>query len=361
MRVLFLTDAGPDYLADLLFIGLSQVLGREQVVDHPLKPIYHLPERRVHYIPQIPAHSYREGDVVSLLRDRRFDLMILSSPRPGVTSVWDALRKQVSLPPAVLFDGEDDPVIRRETWHRSRAVLYFKREFKATDEGEGLARYRRLMRPITDGTQSTHLFPLQLSVALGQVPACGPMERVVDVSYAARVSHPRRKLAVDVLAGATGFRFEGGVYAETTDRQSKLMTGWRRLWTKLMGDPVIAVERRGVKLSPREYYELMARSKMALSVRGGGFDTLRYWEIPATKTVLLSEQPDIEIPNNFVHEQQALFFKPDLSDLVGLVRSYARDERLCAEIAQRGYEHLLRHHTCERRAEYVLETCRRII
>jgi hypothetical protein len=188
-----------------------------------------------------------------------------------------------------------------------------------------------------------------------------PCERVIDVSYAARLSHPKRKQVADVLAAATEIRFEGGVYAEPTDRRSKLLRGFPRLWAKLTGDSVVPVHARGTKLSLQSYYDLMMRSKMALSVRGGGFDTMRYWEIPATKTLLLSEEPDIEIPNNFVHGQQALFFKRDLSDVLSLVNAYAKEEHECVAIAQRGYEHLLRYHTCERRAEYVLDICRRVV
>jgi spore maturation protein CgeB len=118
---------------------------------------------------------------------------------------------------------------------------------------------------------------------------------------------------------------------------------------------------RGIKLSSLEYRDLMERSKMALSVRGGGYDTMRYWEIPASKTLLLAEQPDIDIPNNFVDGEHAIFFKPDLSDLATLVRTYAKDEALCRQMAERGYEHLLRYHTCERRAEYFLDICRRMV
>jgi spore maturation protein CgeB len=97
---------------------------------------------------------------------------------------------------------------------------------------------------------------------------------------------------------------------------------------------------------------------MALSIRGGGFDTLRYWEIPTSKAVLVSEQPDICIPNNFEHGKHALFCRPDLSDLIDLVRTYLRDDAAREALALEGHRHLLRFHTCERRAEYFLDLCR---
>ena len=361
MRVLFLTDPVPDYLADLLYIGLSRVLGSESVIDFPSKATYHRPEHRVHYIPQLTPHSYQDEDIVASVREGKFDFAVVSSPRPGAMAALEALKRRVPMPPVILFDGEDDSAIREDAWKDSQAALYFKRELRLGAEHGLLGWWRN---PIGTGRRQKRrdrLFPLQLSVALEQIPRVEPRERVVDISYAARISHPKRKQAVDVLRGASEIHFEGGVYAEPTDRRSKLTSGLPQLWNKLRGDPVIPLHERGTKLTSQMYYDLLMRSRMALSVRGGGFDTLRYWEIVATKTLLVSEQPDIEIPNNFLHGVHALFFKPDLSDLAGLVQAFAKEARACAAIAQRGYEHLLRHHTCERRAEFVLDTCRRML
>jgi glycosyl transferase family 1 len=343
MQVLFLTDPAPDYLADLTYIGLCRILGEANVVDFPSKDTYHQPHHRVHYIPQVAAHSYGEQDILGYLRAGHFDLAILSSPRPGVVTTLESLSKHVSFPPLIIIDGEDDASIRGDLWHRSGAVLYFKRELHR------------------NGTvkQRDRLMTLSLSIVQEQIPKYPAVERVIDVSYAGRVSHPRRKQAVDLLSGSPNVRFEGQLYADSTDRQSKLLTGFPRLWAKLKGDPLVPVHQRGTKLDPHAYYQLMTRSKMALSVRGGGFDTLRYWEIPAMNTVLLCEEPDIEIANNFVHGQSAIFFKPDLSNLVSLVQTYAKETRICADIAQRGLEHLVRYHTCEKRAEYLIKMCQR--
>jgi hypothetical protein len=341
MRALFLTDPAPDYLADLTYIGLCRMLGKEHVIDFPSKKTYHEPHHRVHYIPQVAAHPYEEQDILAFLRAGYFDIAILSSPRAAVVTALKALTKHVSAPPLILIDGEDDASIRHDLWDHSGAVLYFKRELHKN----GRMKHR------------DRLMPLSLSIVQEQIPTCPPAERVIDVSYAGRVSHPRRKQAVDLLSRSPNVRFEGHLYADTGDRQSKVLTGFPRIWAKLMGDPLVPVHQRGIKLDPHAYYQLMARSNMALSVRGGGFDTLRYWEIPAMKTVLLSEEPDIEIANNFVHGQSALFFKPDLSNLVSLVQTYANEPRICADIAQRGLDHLVRYHTCEKRATYLIELC----
>ena len=274
---------------------------------------------------------------------------------------WESLLRFGTMPPLVLLDGEDDATLRQELFHRYRCALYFKREHRLHRDVGVDGRVRRMSASRTDDAFSQRTYPLPLAVALETIPTVPPIQRDVDVSYTARVSHPKRQHAVEMLRHAPGIRFQGGVYAETEDRQSRTLSGFPRFLMKLKGDPVVTAAQRGTKLSPAEYYALLGQSKMALSIRGGGFDTLRYWEIVASGTLLLSEQPDIEIPNNFEHGKHALFFRPDLSDLIDLVRTHASDVQACAAMAAEGYKHLLQYHTCERRAEYLLEVCRRAI
>lgn len=359
MRVLYLTDSAPDYLADLLYVGLCRTLGAGQVVDYPYKAVYHDSLQRVHYVPQVLSRQYGDEEVAALLRDKQFDLAILSSPRPGAITAWESLSKCGVMPPLVLIDGEDDSMLRGEVFHRHRGVLYFKREYRLHRDGGARGRVRRWSSWRAGDTLSQRAHPLPLAVVLEMLPTVPVLQRDVDVSYAARISHPKRRQAVELLRQASGIRFQGGVYAEAEDRQSKFLSGFPRLLMKLKGDPVVTAVQRGTKLSQAEYYALFGRSTMALSIRGGGFDTLRYWEIVASGTLLLSEQPDIEIPNNFVHGKHALFFRPDLSDLIEIVRTHARDTQACAAMAAEGHKHLLQYHTCERRAEYVLDICQR--
>jgi spore maturation protein CgeB len=123
----------------------------------------------------------------------------------------------------------------------------------------------------------------------------------------------------------------------------------------------VTEEQIRMRLESLDYYRLLSRSKIAVSVRGGGFDTYRYWEIVACKALLVSERPDIVIPNNYEHRRHAVFCKPDLSDLGALIRYYAAHEDERRSIVEEGYAHLLKYHTCERRAEYFLDICRRYV
>jgi spore maturation protein CgeB len=169
--------------------------------------------------------------------------------------------------------------------------------------------------------------------------------------------------AVEILSRMDGVRFEGGIYAAPDDRKYKLVHGtFRRLWTKLADDGPASESDRNRHKSPADYYREIARSKIAVSIRGGGWTpSPRYYEIVAMNTLLISDTPEAEIPNNFVHRQHAVFCRPDLRDLESLVRHYLREEKEREIIAREGHAHLLKYHTCERRAEYFLDACRRLL
>ena len=356
MKILYITDSGLDYLADQLYTGLCKLLGWENVIDFPYKAYYHDPLRRAHYLPQNAGRRYDRGEVIELLQSHGIDLAVLSSPRRQAVETLDSLSRHARFPALALVDGEDDRTVRRTLFERYPFGLYFKREMAPVAAmGSGEALYRRLF-PTPDLRQRIH--PLPFSVVLETVPSVRQADKDVDVSYAGRVSHPKRVRAVAMLRGDPTLRFAGGLYADRTDRLSKLAAGpMSKFLAKLKGDPYVGDTERGKRLSPNDYYGLLNRSKMALSIRGGGFDTLRYWEIVASNTMLISERPDIVIPDNFIDREHAVFCRPDLRDLTELVRYYAAHDRERESIAARGHAHLLAFHTCERRAEYFMRTC----
>ena len=45
--------------------------------------------------------------------------------------------------------------------------------------------------------------------------------------------------------------------------------------------------------TPEEFHQLLARAKVGISVGGGGFDTLRFWEILGNNCLLITETIDI--------------------------------------------------------------------
>ena len=333
MNVLYLTDAFRDFLADQIYYGMCKVLGPARVIDYPYKPIYHDPEVREWFLPQVPGVPRQEADILDLLSARKIDLLVLSSARRGGLAALEALASRVPLPPAVLIDGEDDRRIRRTVFRRWGFGLYFKREFaRVWLDGGAWARLRSFG---LDGALFRRTHPLPFSIILETTLPDPGVPRDVQVFFAARASHAQRRKVDATLRSLPGLRYVGGVFEGDADL----------LFARGDGD----------------YYRTLHRAQIGVSVRGGGFDTLRYWEVVACGALLISEEPDIVIPNNFEHGRQAVFFRGSVGDLAELVRYYISHAEERDAIAREGYAHLLKYHTCERRAEYLLELSQRTL
>ncbi len=106
--------------------------------------------------------------------------------------------------------------------------------------------------------------------------------------------------------------------------------------------------------SQQDYVAGLRRCVMAPSFFGAGFDTVRYWEIPAHGALLLAERPPIIVPHNFEDGIHAVFFD-DGEEFSEKLRYYISDRERCATIAKAGHEHLRAHHTGAARAQQLLE------
>ena len=361
MRILFLTDDTLDVVSDPLYIGLSRILGDDHVVEYPYKGSYHDPDSRAWWLAQRSGRRYGREEIVDLLRDRAFDLVCLASFRRESIDECARLLEAVPFPPMVFVEGEDDPKIRYDVVARFPIQMYFKRDYvwgtgsKLRDLGAWWWIFRG-NRELFERT-----VPLPVSIILDTLPDLGPVSKEIDVSYRGNANHPRRVKAVEILSRMNDVRFSGGVYASPGDRKYKLKAGWReRLKTKLLDDR-LATEDLRKKYTPEAYYREIAASKIAVAIRGGGRSYQRYYEIVGIGTLLITERPETLIPHNFVDRCHAVYCKPDLSDLEALVRYYLREEKEREAIAAEGRAHLLKYHTCERRAEYFLDMCRRVL
>ena len=103
----------------------------------------------------------------------------------------------------------------------------------------------------------------------------------------------------------------------------------------------------------REYVERMRQASMGLSGFGAGFDSVRYWELPAQGCMLLAERSPLRIPHDFVDGESAVLFG-DLAELEEKFRYYVRRPELAREIAREGHRHLRNYHTGSARARQVL-------
>lgn len=360
MKILYLTPWGYDYLPDQLYTGLCKVLGWESVIDFPWKAEYHDPSCKVPYLPQNPGRHYELEEVRGLLEQDEFDLVVLTAQRRGTLEAFDALSRDCSVPPIAFVDSNDSPEMKPDLFRRVGGGVYFKREYRWQGTKSVRDMYVQWRQFGSDRDLFGRTYPLQMSAILESIPPSDSVARDVDISFTGYASHRKRIQGVRILRNASDIRFEGGVYGDATTRQSKLVLGSIPiLRAKLQGDPYVGEAKYNYKLGYDEHYRLLRRSKMGLSIRGSGFDTVRYWEIVASKALLISEKPVISIPHNFEHGKHAIFCRPDMGDLLDLVRTYMRDDSTREALAEAGYQHLLKYHTCEQRAIQFLEICRK--
>ena len=363
LRILFLTDHYCDYLSDPLYIGLSRVLGNEQVMEYPYKAAYHEPRVRYWFMAQRPGKNYSREEITDLLRDGYFDLVCLASSQKECLDECAQLYELVRFPPMVFVDGWDGIRIRHDVVERYPISVYFKLDY-VWNRGNWL---RNLGALAWTFRANRRLFartvPLPLSIVLDSLPDVGPVSKEIDVSFRGRASHPRRPMAVQILSRMRGVNFAGGVYAGPEDRKYKLKAGVLARFRAKVFDNTFAGEADQRKYrSPEDYYREIAASKIAVALRGGAeTPTFRYFEIAAFRTMLIADPPETGIPNDFVDRQHAVYCKRDLSDLEKLVHHYLREDAEREAITSAGYDHLVKYHTCERRAEYFLETCRRLV
>jgi hypothetical protein len=337
LRLLYLSNPQTDFLQDLLYHGLVSILGAENVVDYPPNGHYHgeRPETLAPWdFPMLFFDFPRPGagDLDELLAS--VDAVVVPSLRPGVI---DVVRRVVErrARPLVFVDGEDhywlngmaavaDVAFKREVLLRAPLLRLKSPPRRLYHRLRGHAEWsdplRRQLGVATAGDRRAIPMPLAvIDHGLQPVP-----EKEHDVVFLGSGTHPLRKRVaaqVDALR-ERGLRVVTGVGAAET----------RPSW--------------------EEYVGTLTSARVGISVRGGGFDTYRYWETPYAGAVLVAETPQIALPGNFVHGEDA-FFAPVDELVETAVRVLERDD--LPAIAARGRERVLLRHTSVARAQRLLE------
>ena len=347
MSVLFLDHPEADFLAGALYLGLCEELGPEHVVDYPYKRSYH-GEHHTYPSPyerdpgSTPWQSWSGGgstghtspfawmraqsgrewsrdEVVSRIEE--FGLAILASPRSWGLAALEDLRRATGwrMPPVVMVDGEDYEEIRWDLIERVQPKVYFKRELVPEPRAIWVLEERRVRQK----QKELKILPLPFA---SPIPPRPSVPKDIDVLFLGGGTWPGRTEVCQALQRELGPRFVGGA---------------------------------GVTLSYEDYLDRIARARMAVSVRGHGRDTLRYWEIPSFDTLLVADRSPLLRPHPFedgVHA--ALFDGPE--ELVRKVRRYLDDEDERQRVTNRGFLHLREHHTaCARARQLLAESPRR--
>jgi spore maturation protein CgeB len=109
------------------------------------------------------------------------------------------------------------------------------------------------------------------------------------------------------------------------------------------------------------YLDEIAACKIVLNLRGAGWDTMRYWEVPGTGAFMISQKPEITIPNNFIDREHVCWCSHSLDDLTGGIDFYLKEEEKRERMAEKAHQHLLKYHLNTHRAIYLLEKIKQLL
>jgi hypothetical protein len=280
----------------------------------------------------IPSEQYIRDELAA----GRFSLIILANSHRVPTIALGRLRDSLgNLPPIVYYDaGERDEL--NEHWvHAFRPALVFKQILTPSVEARGLS--------VPIANYKFKLLPLPLSSPILDMDSPmgipmqwfrkndDPLDKLFDVFYRMGPTWPGREPVLTML--------------DALCQEKGLVTTGLATYTN--------------------YHVVLSRSRMAVTMRGSGRDTQRYWEIPLYKTLMVSDGTMGCIhPYPFEDGKTAVFYS-SINDLrMKLLRYMPRNGPNEAElqaIARAGKDHLWKYHSTGARAVFFLERVREYI
>lgn len=300
------------------------------------------------FLPPIIAKNYGDtcdttSSLIALDKIDEFDLIIFT-PRSFYDKNFYKFLFHRTSSPKVFVDLEDDFLLRN-IYKNKEIALYFKREtYKSQNIFNSIIWYMRhvygsqILPPIHrkigippalipslpyaishEYASREKLRPLPLTIRLRE-PAPEPsVMRNIDLSFCLNLKTiPTRKYYFK--------RIKGWI---STDKNIKSFV-------------------RAGGLPQEDYIRLLKASKASISLRGMGFDTDRYWEIPYYGSVLVSQKIPIRIENNFQDGESAIFFD-SFSELKEKVYKYVLKSDEWIGIAEKGHSLFMKYHTPEAR------------
>lgn len=306
-RILMVSHRHSDFGLDTLYDGLHTVLGPTHVNDFPWKPTLHGGEPEI--AKGYPCTFDHPGEAHDLdwmcakLREGYFDCVFYTDTLKQLEQeLVHPLMEAAAGVPLFLLDTWDDcgDYAHATLDHMGckSACAYFKREM------------------LVGGEYVPRTFPMPFSYADGRVPADVSGDRPEALFWAGKRQDGLRRLYLDHIEEAFGLRLDA-------------------------------------QYSQKEYVQAMARARIGLNIFGLGFDTVRYWELPAHGCMLLSERLPIHVPYNFRDGESAVFFD-DAADLDEKLAYYLSHPDEASAIAAAGHEHFKRYHTASARARQLL-------
>ncbi len=307
LKVLFLLHAQSDYGSDVLYDGLCRVLGSENVIEYPGKPYLHGESSQVGgsypCMFDWPRSPHTREDIQAMLEAGEFDVILYSDTL--LTLDKEEIR-------SLLSHAKRTPLFIVDMWDQCGDYWadiaeyidykpisgYFKREY------------------LRGGNYHENTIPLPFSYSEGRIPTVVNNAAREGLFWAGKIEYGTRTLTLSFVRDKFG--------VDITQQYSQ-----------------------------EEYVAVLRNKLMGLCLFGNGFDTVRYWELPAHGCMLLAERLPIVVPYDFEDGVSAVFFD-DLKELEEKLTYYLQHREEAQQIAMAGHTHLCEHHTSTCRARYML-------
>lgn len=320
MKILYICSKKFDYLQDLTYSGLVKLLGKQQVTDYPWNPKFNLPHKQYPKNLGYTGISFRLFETVD---PAKYDLVILAAAKPDALAMYESILPKIKHLPVLFLDGGDLARIggdfyRLKIGDRYEAVMrqrpfdiILKREYIPAEHA---------------GMPNVFPFPFSFPYNL-HVNTLPEQEKKYDVSFWGQQEPAIRANALTMLQ----------------DKYDCAQNG-----TTLNQD-FSTYKRKG-----RFYLEEISRCKIVLNFRGGGWDTMRYWEVPAAGSFMISQRPQITIPDNFEDGKHLVYCSDGLEDLLEIIDHYLQRPAEREAMAAAAKAHLQQYHLNTSRAQALL-------
>lgn len=308
-------------MQDFIYSGLVKVIGADSIIESPWNLNFHWNYRV--YPKNI---SENRGTLFKSFKAQidkdNYDVVIVASCHPdNINRYFEILPKIPKDVITIFIDGGDRPEVGGdferlggyETYKNVIKIrpfdLIFKREYLIGKE------------------YNDNIYPLPMCFDYTNMPKLNEKFKY-DVSFWAVESHPIRTKVLDLIQDKFDCADNGSI-------KNQVMKKYKR---------------KGMF-----YLQELASCKIGLNFRGAGWDTLRYWEIPALGGFMISQKPAIVIENNYIDSKDIVYCKDDLSDLVDLCEYYLKNDKERVNIAKNARKTTEKFHTDSIRAQFILD------
>jgi len=326
MKILYINNPKSEYVQEFLYTGLCKVLGTENIKQHPWN-------NRMYFNHRKYPKNLNKFSITNLFKSiqaqgiKEFDAVIVASCHPTTINAYYKIMNEIDENiPRVFIDGGDFPELGgdfdrlggRDIFNKIQKEkpfdLIFKREY------------------CLDKEYSDNVYALPMCFNYDLLPKIDKNYKY-DVSFWAVETDPIRTKALSMLEDKYDCKENGTI-------RNQIMKKYKR-----KGD---------------FYLQEISRSKIGLNLRGGGWDTLRFWELTGMGCFVISQKLNIAIDNNFIDKEDIIYCKDDLSDLYELCDYYLANDKERERIAANARKKVEKYHTDEKRAEKVIELIKSI-